>query len=170
MFEVGEYIIYGTKGVCKVVDITTMNLDGVPKDTKYYILQPWNQSGSRIFVSVENRKTIMRKVMSKEEANALISEIPGIEEIWADNDKVREEKYKECIKSCECRELVRIIKTLYTRKMERIKAGKKITTTDERYLKSAEEHLYSELAVALQVSAENMEEFITEKIENAQIL
>ena len=170
MFEVGEYIIYGTKGVCQIMDITTMNLDGVPKDTKYYILQPWNQSGSRIFVSVENKKTIMRKVLSKKEADALIDAIPGIEEIWVDNDKAREEKYKECLRTCECKDLVRIIKTLYTRRQERIKAGKKITTTDERYLKNAEEHLYSELAVALQIPAENMEQYIIEKIENAQTL
>lgn len=170
MFEIGEYIIYGTKGVCQVMDITTMNLDGVPKDTKYYILQPWNQSGSRIFVSVDNQKTIMRKILTKEEANALINKIPQIEEIWVDNDKVREEKYKECIRTCECSELVRIIKTLYLRRQERLKAGKKITTTDERYLKSAEEHLYTELSVALDIPVENMEKYITEKVEKVNIL
>ncbi|MBQ7954187.1 MAG: CarD family transcriptional regulator [Lachnospiraceae bacterium] len=170
MFEIGEYIIYGTKGVCQVMDITTMNLDGVPKDTKYYILQPWNQSGSRIFVSVDNQKTIMRKILTKEEANALIDKIPEIEEIWVDNDKVREEKYKECIRTCECSELVRIIKTLYLRREERLKAGKKITTTDERYLKSAEEHLYTELSVALDIPVENMEKYITEKVEKVNIL
>lgn len=170
MFEIGEYIIYGTKGVCQVMDITTMNLDGVPKDTKYYILQPWNQSGSRIFVSVDNQKTIMRKILTKEEANALIDKIPEIEEIWVDNDKVREEKYKECIRTCECSELVRIIKTLYLRREERLKAGKKITTTDERYLKLAEEHLYTELSVALDIPVENMEKYITEKVEKVNIL
>jgi len=170
MFSIGEYIIYGTKGVCQVTDVTTMNLDGVPKDTKYYILQPWNQSGSRIFVSVDNQKTIMRKTLSKEEAEALIEEIPGIGEIWVDNDKAREEKYKECIRSCDCRELVRIIKTLFLRREERLKAGKKITTTDERYLKMAEDHLYSELAVALGIPAENMRQYITDRVEGAKTL
>ena len=40
MFEIGEYIIYGTKGVCQVMDITSMDMDGMPRDTMYYILHP----------------------------------------------------------------------------------------------------------------------------------
>ncbi len=170
MFSIGEYIIYGTKGVCQVTDITTMDLTGVPKDAKYYILQPWNQRGSRIFVSVDNQKTLMRNTLSKEEAEALIEEIPQISEIWVDNDKEREEKYRECIRSCDCRDLVRIIKTLLLRREERLKAGKKITTTDERYLKLAEEHLYSELAVALGISAEIVRNHITAIVESAKTL
>lgn len=170
MFSIGDYIVYGTKGVCLVTDVTTMNLDGVPKDTKYYILQPWNQSGSRIFVSVENKKTLMRKTLSKTEADELIDEIPCIDEIWVDGDKLREEKYKECLRSCDCRELVRIIKTLFLRKEERLKAGKKITTTDERYLRLAEEHLYSELSLALEIPVEHMRQYITDRVENTKIL
>lgn len=170
MFNVGEYIIYGTKGVCQVMDITTMNLDGMQKDTKYYILQPWNQSGSKIFVAVDNQKTIMRSTLTKQEAEELIDEIPEIGEIWIDNEKMREEKYKECIRTCDCRELVRIIKTLHLRREERIKAGKKITTTDERYLKLAEEHLYSELAVTLEMPTEHMRDYITERVERIKTL
>ncbi len=168
MFNIGEYIVYGTKGVCQVTDVTTMNLDGVPKDAKYYVLQPWNQNGSRIFVSVDNQKTIMRKTLTKEAAEELIEAIPDINEIWVDNDKVREEKYKECIRSCDCRELVRIIKTLFLRGEARLKAGKKITTTDERYLRLAEEHLYSELSVALGMPVDNVRQYITDKVESAR--
>ncbi len=170
MFNIGEYIIYGTKGVCRVMDITTMKLDGVPKDTKYYILQPFHQNSSRIFVSVDNQKTIMRKTLSKAEADNLIDEIPEISEITVENEKAKEEKYKECLRSCQCRELVRIIKTLYLRKVERLKAGKKITTTDEKYLKMAEDQLYAELSVALDVPAENMREYITERVESTKTL
>lgn len=170
MYNVGEYIIYGTKGVCQVADITTMDLDGMQKGTKYYILQPWNQSGSRIFVSVDNQKTLMRRILLRQEAETLIDEIPEIGEMWIDNEKMREERYKECIRTCDCRELVRIIKTLYLRREERIKAGKKITATDERYLKLAEDHLYSELAVALEMPAEHMQEYITERVEKSKAL
>ena len=121
-------------------------------------------------MSVDNQKTLMRKTLSKEEADELIEEIPSINEIWVDGDKAREEKYKECIRSCDCRELVRIIKTLFLRREERLKAGKKITTTDERYLRLAEDHLYSELSVALEIPVDNMRSYITERVENTKSL
>lgn len=165
MFEIGEYIIYGTKGVCQVMDITSMDMDGMPRGTMYYILHPLHQNGGRIYVSVENRKTVMRKILTGEEAKALIREIPDIEELWIVNDKVREERYKECIRTCDCRELVRIIKTLYMRRQKRIKQGKKITATDERYLKLAEDNLYSELSIPLEIPKEDMEKYLTDEIE-----
>ena len=41
MFEQGEYIVYGSTGVCKVEKVTTMDMDGVPGDKLYYILRPY---------------------------------------------------------------------------------------------------------------------------------
>ena len=42
MFEQGEYIVYGSTGVCKVEKVTTMDMDGVPGDKLYYILKDGN--------------------------------------------------------------------------------------------------------------------------------
>lgn len=103
MFEKGEYIIYGTSGVCKIEDITTMNMASVPKDKLFYVLSPSSQKGGRIFTPVDNSKAVMRRVLSKEEAAQLIDEIPVIEELWITNEKMREEKYKECMRSGDCR-------------------------------------------------------------------
>lgn len=164
MFEVGEYIVYGTKGVCQVEDITTMQMGDMPK-SQYYVLQPVGQKGSKIYVATGNQKTIMRRILTAQEANELVQEIPQIEELWLDNEKVREEKYKECIRSCKCRDLVKIIKTLYLRKEKRIREGKKITATDERYLKMAEDNLYSELSIPLKVPKTEMPAYISSHIE-----
>ncbi len=164
MFDKGEFIIYGTTGVCKVEDITRMQMQGVPNDRLFYVLLPSGQKGGRIFTPVDNAKTPMRRILSREEASLLIDEIPGIEELWITNEKMREEKYKECMKSCDCKEWIRIIKTLYLRKMERSAQGKKITATDEKYLKMAEDCLYSELEIPLEIPKEDMEQYITDRI------
>ena len=58
-----------------------------------------------------------------------------------------------------------IIKTLYLRKVERVGAGKKITTIDERYFKLAENYLHGELALALQVDKDDINQIIIENIE-----
>ena len=40
MFEVGEYIVYGCKGVCQVEEITHIDIPGSNKDRLYYVLAP----------------------------------------------------------------------------------------------------------------------------------
>lgn len=164
MFEKGDFIVYGNNGVCEVKDITTVNMKGVPRDRLYYILSPRHHKDSKIFTPVDSEKTVMRAVLTKEEANELINGIPTIEELWVSNDKLREEKYKETMRSCECRDWIKIIKTLYLRKQERIAQGKKTTAMDEKYLRMAEENLYSELSLALEIPKEEMEEYITKRM------
>ena len=165
MFEKSELIMYGTTGVCEVVNITTPNIKGIPKGKLYYELQPYYQKDGKIFTPIDNEKVLMRRIITKQEAEQLIHEIPDIEALYVENDKMREIQYKECVKSGECRELIKMIKTLYLRKMKRIAQGKHITTTDERYLKQAEDALYSELAISLGVPKEKMETYIAEQIE-----
>ena len=42
--------------------------------------------------------------------------------------------------------------------------GKKVTALDERYMRSAENELYSELSLTLGVPKESMENYIRERI------
>lgn len=164
MFEKGEFIVYGTSGVCEVKEITTINMKGVSNDRLYYILNPCHYKESKIFIPVDNEKTVMRSVLTKEEADELIDTIPDIEELWVSNDKLREEKYKETMRSCDCKDWIKVIKTLYLRKQERIAQGKKTTAMDEKYLRMAEDNLYTELSLVLDIPKEQMEEYITQRI------
>ena len=164
MFEKGEFIVYGSTGICEVKDITTLDMKGASKNKLYYILSPSHHKDSKIFTPVDGNKTVMRAVLTKEEADILIDHIQDIEELWVSNDKLREEKYKETMKSCECKDWVKIIKTLYMRKKERIAQGKKTTAMDEKYLRMAEDNLYTELSLALGVPKERMGEHITSRM------
>ena len=110
MFKVGEYVVYGNTGVCKVEDITTMDMVGTEKE--YYVLVPVYNKNGRAFLPVDNTKVVIRPVLTKDEALKLIDTIPQIEEIPPVNDKGREERYKELAKACDCRSWVTIIKTI----------------------------------------------------------
>lgn len=164
MFEKGGYIVYGTTGVCEIEDITAPDMKGVAGNRLYYVLSPCFQKGNRIFTPVDSEKVTIRAVMTREEAVALVDKIPEIEELWEKDDKLREKRYKEAIRSCDPKEWIRIIKTSYLRQEERRAQGKKATTVDERYFRSAEEHLYSELAVALEMPREEIKSYIKERM------
>lgn len=144
--------------------MTTMEMEGVPRDRLYYVLAPVSQKGGKIFTPVDNEKTPMRRVLTREEATGLIDRIPEIEELWISSEKLRENKYKECMRSGDCREWIRIIKTLYLRNQERSAQGKKVTATDEKYLHMAEECLYSELEIPLEIPKNQVEQYIVERL------
>ena len=169
MFEIGEYVVCGNKGVCIVENITTLDISGVDKERKYYILKPKYHTGSTVYVPVDSPKESMRRVLNREEAAKLIDAIPEIPLINITNDKLSEQTYKECLRANSCEQWVRIIKTIYLRKQKRIQAGRKVTAVDAKYFHLAEESLYGELAVALEMEREDVEAYIAGEIEKREI-
>lgn len=165
MFEVGEYVVYGTKGVCRIADITNVDIPGASRDRLYYVMHPLEDSSGKVYVPIDNEKIVMRKVITKEAAEELIRRMPQIEQMWVDNDKQREGMYKEAIRNCDYNEWVSMIKTLYFRKKERTAQGKKITALDEKYLKAAENELYSELSLTLGIPKQDVLAYIKKHLE-----
>ena len=49
-----------------------------------------------------------------------------------------------------------------------MEGGKKLASVDERYLKMAEDSLYGELAVALDIEKDEVEKFIASHIEEKE--
>lgn len=166
MFNVGDYIVYGVNGVCKVEEIGSLNSGNLPKDRVYYTLLPVYLKGSKIFTPADNKKVLMRPVLNKDEAMELIDDIRNIDALWITDEKKRENDYRDALKKCDCKELVRIIKTIYSRKQGRIAEGKKMTMGDEKYFHMAEESLYGELAIPLNMDKEEVKYFITDRVDN----
>ena len=57
-----------------------------------------------------------------------------------------------------------MIKALYLRRQDRTRQGKKMTDLDERYFKTAEENLYSELALSLEMPREKVVDYIKSRV------
>ena len=131
----------------------------------YYILKPLYMNGSTVYVPVDSAGESMRKVLEREEAQRLIAAIPDIPLLVISNDKLTEQTYRECIRTNDCQELVKIIKTIRQRKQKRIQAGRKVTAVDAKYFHIAEDNLYGELAVALDIDRNEVENYIADAIE-----
>ena len=69
MFNIGDYIVHGRNGVCKVVDITHIDMSGADKDKLYYALVPMKSEDSKIFYPVDSDKVVMRPIVTKKEAD-----------------------------------------------------------------------------------------------------
>jgi len=165
MFEKNNYVVYGKNGVCQIMDIKPMDLEGISPERLYYVLHPVNSRGSTIFTPVDNERVSMRPIISREEAEKLIDDIPGIETLTIANERLCEDQYKAAMRTGSCEDMVRILKTIYKKKLKRQQIGKKITSVDEKYFHMAENILYTELSILIDVPKEKMEEYIIAKLE-----
>lgn len=160
MYETGQYIVYGCEGVCKVEAIGPLEIKGAQKDALYYTLAPVYQSG-RIYVPVDSQ-AFSRPVMTREEAQALIDEIPEIPvEIFENqNPRALSERYQTYLKSNNCRDLVRLIRAIHAKGQNAAGRGRRLGQVDERTWKQAEEKLHGELAVSLGIPVGEVKAYI----------
>ncbi len=165
MFDIGDYVVFGTDGVCTVEAVGSLDIEGVSKEKLYYTLAPVGKTGNnRIFAPVDGKRVVMRRVISLDEAKALIGRITEIEPLEVHDERKREEAYKAALTSCDCVQIVRLIKEIYRRRNARFAAGKKLPAIDERYFAMAENSLYSELSLPLKIEKSKVEEYLCDTV------
>lgn len=163
MFKVNDYVVYGSTGVCKIVDIRKdKDING--NEIDYYILQPVYSNNMTIKTPVNNDKVLMREIITKEDVSSLISTMPEKETVWINDYRQRNEVYKTALKTGKCEELIKIIKTLYQEKKQKSALGKKLMKSDEDIFKAAEKQLNEEFATVLNISPDEVLPYILEHI------
>ncbi len=158
MLKVGEYVMKSSEGVCRVDQRLFMTPYDSSEEVPYFLLIPIRDERARVYVRAAESYTDIRPVMSAEEANALIKKIRDIAAASIESDRQREQAYKDALRSLNPERIVAIIKNMYERGLERRQQGKKNTSVDDRYFKLAKETLYQELAFALGIDPETIQE------------
>lgn len=161
MYKIGDYVVY-KREVCKISDIVNNYFSS---GKQYYIMHPIDDESLSINVPTDNKLGLLRNVISKEEAEELINKIYHISPIEV-NDKMIDNEYRNLMNSMQLEDLIKIIKTTYLRNDERIKNGKKAGDKDNNYFKKAEKILYNELSVSLNMSYEEVKEYVFDRVEN----
>ena len=164
MFNVDDYIMYGKTGVCKVVDITNEKFINGEK-RKYYILSPIYNNDTVIKIPLDNDKVPMRKVISKGDMTSLINDIPNMEILWIDDEKKRIAQFETMLKSGQCEELIKLIKSIKFSKKYARSIGKKLEQPDRDIMKEAERLLTEEFAIILNVYPNEASSYILSQID-----
>ena len=164
MYSIGNIVMYGSFGICKVTAIEKRDLTG--EEQEYYILKHINSEKNIFYVPTNNDTALskMHPICSKAEVDELISHMNSEGLIWIDNDIRRKEEYSRIIKDADKHEIIRLIKTLYLRRKELAESGKKLRSTDENYLSLAENMLFEEFAYALDIDKSEVVEYIEKHI------
>ena len=168
MFEIGEHIVYGTSGFCRVEEIGPSPYD--KNDTRsFYLLVPvHNPMGSTIYTPIDNDRVPMRRLMTHEEIDALIAAMPEIELLRVPAEKQRREIYRTTVFALRPEGYVSVIKTVDRRREELSAARKHFPVSDMEYGRLARHLLFSECAHVLGVSEDGVEAYIAQKLGAAE--
>lgn len=165
MFSIDDIVMYTTYGICKISDIIEMSLGG--KKNQYYILHPLRESKTELTIPVDNPMTKIRlhPLLSENEINDLIHEIPFLEVYWIERDNDRKLKFGEIVKSGDRKETLRLIKCIKYHAINIKDKGRKLHATDESAMKDAEKLILDEFSHVLGIEREKMSIIINTELE-----
>ncbi|EEQ57394.1 hypothetical protein MCJ35_14955 [Enterocloster sp. OA13] len=158
MFKKGEFILYGTVGVCQVEKIS--RTDFSDNDRLYYYLVPRYEKDTTICIPVDSDKVMMRGIMSRKDAERFVKAWPDVECKEYANDRERPQAYKEAIQSGDCLELASMIKEISRMEQSRKGKGRILSVREKDGAKAARRLLFGELAAALDIYPEDVPEYI----------
>ncbi|MEN6389037.1 MAG: CarD family transcriptional regulator [Syntrophomonas sp.] len=164
MYQIGDVIMYRMEGVCRVDAIGVPDSTSNDSDRLYYTLSPNNRDGL-IYIPVDT-DIFMRPVITYEEAQHLIKQIPHIRTNTINENRNLKDYYEALLKTHECADLIQLIKSIYAKRQSAVKNGKSLGKIDERFLQLAEELLYGEFAIVLGIPKDKVKSCIEKNLKN----
>ena len=163
LFKIDDYIMYGMTGVCKVIDITNEKFANGEK-REYYVLSPIYSENTIIKTPVDNKQIPMRKIISKVNVVSLINDIPNMETIWIDDEKMRNKQFNTILRGGKCEELIKLVRSIDNNREYVKSIGKKTHQADDNIMKEAERLLNEEFATILDISPNEVSSYISSHI------
>lgn len=165
MYKIDDLIYYGNTGVCKIENITTLDSTGFQKDQLYYVMKPVYENC--VIYAPVHTNVFMRPIISAEEAERLIDLIPTIQAEPYYNDRRQElkEHYEAAIEAHNCANLIELAMSIYAKKQSLEKQNRKFGQLDEKFMKQAEDLLFGEVSLALEIPKDKVREYIASRVE-----
>jgi len=156
MFKIGDTVVYGTEGVCKITDISKSDFSNMDTDRLYYILTPQSHSGSKIYVPCDNELLVsrMKDVMKKSEIIALLKDRTIIPE-WNVDSRQRNREFKEIIASYDRERMFGLARLLCEIKKSS-GTERRLYASDEEILKKLIVIIYTEISLVSEVSLDEI--------------
>lgn len=150
MYNIGDVVLYGSNGVCKITEITNRKISGT--SIEYYVLKPLCSQTSTLFVPTGNEQLVskMRNVLSCDEINDVLVGL-NEEADWIDDKNDRFAFCKDVISSGNFERLVKLIRSLRFHEELQQKKGKHLHISDERFLKEAEKMVCDEISLVFNI-------------------
>ena len=151
MFSIGDTVFYGANGVCSIEDIAEQKFGGEMQP--YYTLRSHHNSNVTLYYPVNAANSKLKKIMTKDKANAVLQCFEDAAAPWNDKMTARNHSYQVAMKSGNHLEIAQMMNTLLRKKLELEAIDKKLPAQDTQVLQNVSSILYEELATTLKTTA-----------------
>lgn len=164
MYQIGEQVVYGIHGVCRVADQEERTVDR--KQVVYLALEPLEQAGARFLIPTHNPAAMskVRPILTKEQLTQLMESEQVLEDGWIQDENRRKQAYRELISGADQVRLMQMVRSLYRHKKQQLSAGRKVHMCDDNFLRDAEKLLSGEIAVVLGMDQNAAREYLRSKL------
>ena len=153
MYRIGEQVIHRSIGLCEVVTISELDFGN---GGEYYTLVPARDSKEKVYVAVKNADRTLRPVMTREEAEEIFMCLQDKSIDWNDNNRVRDEQFKQQLRSGSSLTWAVMLKNLYRMRCRKQSLGQKLSASDTAHLNRSASLLVGELAAVLETTPEEI--------------
>ncbi|MBP5292595.1 MAG: CarD family transcriptional regulator [Clostridia bacterium] len=167
MFSAGEYIVYGTSGVCEIIEICKSPFS--KEDLRdFYLLHPIKEKQElKIYTPVDNPNVMMRKLMDKAALEVFVQKIPEIQPLVVPVEKNRRDIYRQALSSTEPEKCMSLLKTVHARRAVFAELKRRLPETDLEFEELAKESLFRELSIVLDIPFSDVNTYITKHVDEA---
>ena len=167
MYKIGDIVIYGAEGLCRIVDITEKKFG--KEVIEYYVLESIDSSDSTTYVPMHNEKSMskMRHILREDEIVEIIKQFPANDMPWIDNDRERQKVFRDTLLFGNSKDIIRLARTIHLHQKKQEAQGRKLHMADERFLKDAERMIFDEIAYVMKIEKDQVLDFITENMKNS---
>ena len=162
-YQKGEYVIYRSTGLCRIVDIREERFGDAPART-YYVIHPADQPASQFFVPTDlpTLEQNMRPLLSSAQIHQMIRTAYREMPAWIEDAKQRAAAFEAVLRRGDRTQLLRMIRLLRWRQSDLEAQHKKLYASDTRVLQNAQRILTQELAFVLHIGADEVIPYVLE--------
>ncbi len=155
MFRVGQQVIYGGNGVCRIEEIALRENALSGDVVQVYVIRL--SSGLTSYIPVDSN-VFMRALITAEEVRNVIGEFSSLETraFASTNSKALADQYRAVIARHDVREMLCLYKSLQQKIELARTTGKKPGAMDERFASAALEQVIKEFSIVLECSSDEI--------------
>lgn len=164
MFQIGDYVVYGVHGVCRVVGMEKQLVNR--RRSLFMVLEPLAQTESRFYLPTEKPAAMakLKAVISRDELIELLTSDLVHQGEWIQDENQRKQYYRELIGSGDRISLMKMVSSLYRYKESQLASGRKFHLSDDNFLRDAEKLLSSEIALVMEMTQEEARKYLRERL------
>lgn len=164
-FQVGNYVVHSSQGVCLVKD-RVFNSFASGSEKEYYVLAPLHDQRNTRYIPVEAAHKSLRDIMSKDQMMNCIKNLPNVIGEINLSKNAKKMFIEQANRSMDTIDKIRLMKTMYLIKEECEKKGKSMSYADEMVLREVENFFFGEISIVMDIPMDEVLSFISMTIEN----